>query len=280
MSDQLKALCKSKILGVLCVLGVVAGLTFPAWAAKTDPVAAVVNGAEIRLSDVRAAQDLLPPQMQGVPFDKVYGMLLDSLINSRLAATQAKKLGLGETQEYKDRMARIGNQVLERMALSRYIASRLSEDMLKKRYEVLVKKTRGKYEIHARHILVRDEKEAQKIIAELNKGGDFATLARDRSIGPNARDGGDLGWFGPGSMLPSLEKIAMSLSVGEVSRPPVKTQFGWNIIKVVERRAQKIPPFATMRSKIAAVLSAELGQAYMVGLRRKATIVKNPLKTQ
>ncbi len=270
----------SRALGAFCAIAAFAGFMSSAPAAETNPIAAVVNGSTIRLSEVKEAQDLLPSQLQGAPFDKVYGMLLDSLINSRLAAEQAEKMGLAKTKEYTDRMARIGNQVLERMVLSRYIGGQLSEDKLKKRYDTLVEDAKGRFRIHARHILVKGEDEAKKIIAELKAGGDFAALAKAHSIGPKAKDGGDLGWVTPGSMIPSLEKVTMSLPVGSVSYPAVRTRLGWNIIKVVERRSRKIPPFVIMRGKIAALLSAELGQAYIVKLRKAATIVKKPLNVR
>lgn len=246
----------------------------PVFAADADPVAATVNGQEIRLSDVDDARSLLPPQMQGQPVEQVYGVLLDSLINSRLAAQRAEQEGIADSPEFKKRMARIGEQILERMMLSKYIEERLTDEVLQARYDELSKQFEGQEETHARHILVPSEDEAKAVIDQLDDGADFAELAKAQSAGPSGPRGGDLGWFGPGRMVPAFEDAAMTLKTGSYSAEPVQTQFGWHVIKVEERRPIEVPGFDEARPALVNELSAKLGQNFMEQLRADATIEK------
>lgn len=265
---------KRNVLAVLAAahVAIVASVAPLAWAADDDPIAATVNGHEIRLSEVEQAKALLPPQLQAQPLAVVYDILLDSLINSRLAADMARKDGLHEQDEYKERMARIGDQVLERMLLTTYIEERVTEEALAERYAQVKAELAGQKEVHARHILVETEQGAQDLIAQLDDGADFAQLAREHSTGPSGPQGGDLGWFGPGQMVPAFEDAAMAMDAGQHSAKPVKTRFGWHVIKVEETRPIEVPEFAQMRPALVNELSAELGQKLMTDLREAAKI--------
>jgi len=246
----------------------------PAWAKDADPVAATVNGHAIHLSEVQGARGLLPPQFQNQPLEAVYGVLLDSLINSRIASQKARKLGLDETPEFKQRLARISDQILERMLLTRHIESLVDEAALQKRYAELVARAATQHEAHARHILVKAEDVANAVIGKLDDGADFAELAKEYSVGPSAPAGGDLGWFGPGRMVASFEAAAMALEAGAHTATPVRTQFGWHVIKVEETRPVEVPPFEELRPALVNDLSAELGQKLMDDLRADATVEK------
>lgn len=254
-------------------LGAVA--SWPAWAAEDDPIAATVDGHAIHLSEVEQARTLLPQQVQAQPMELVYDILLDSLINSRLAASKARDLGLHEQPEFKQRMARIGEQILERMLLAQYIEQRVTEDSLAERYAQIKEELAGQKEIHARHILVKAEDVASALIEKLDDGEDFADLAREYSIGPSGTEGGDLGWFGPGQMVPAFEEAANTLDPGSYSEKPVETQFGWHVILVEEKRPITVPEFAQMRPALVNELSAELGQKLMTDLRGDAKIKTN-----
>lgn len=198
---------------IIAIVSVLA--TTQAWAEEKDPVAASVDGYEIHLSDVVNARELLPQEMQGQPMRVVYPMLLDSLINSHLAAKNARQLGLHEEPEYKSRMARISEQLLERALLTKHIEENLTDELLQERYATYSDRLKGQKEVHARHILVKEEDEAKDLIAKLQAGEDFASLAKEHSTGPSGSDGGDLGWFGPGRMVPSFEEAAMALATGD-----------------------------------------------------------------
>jgi peptidyl-prolyl cis-trans isomerase C len=237
-------------------------------------VAAKVDGYVIHLSDVQGARGLLPSQLQNQPMSVVYPVLLDSLINSHLTAQKARELGMDKTDEYKMRMARIGDQILERMLLSQVIEKQITNEQVKKRYDVLSANAKNAVEIHARHILLETEDAALLMVKRLKAGEDFATLAKQNSTGPSSSKGGDLGWFGPGDVLPEFEQAAMALEPGTFTEKPVKTKYGWHVIKVEERRPIVVPSFDEAREAIANELSARAGQDLMKKLRSKADVTQ------
>ncbi len=246
----------------------------PVSAAEDDPVVATVNGAEIHLSQVKNAHARLPERYQQVPFETIFSGLVDSLIDSRLAAKDARRLNLQDTPKFKAQMARIEEQLLQRMALSKVIADKVSDAEVKVRYEAEAKKLADVEQIKARHILVKTEDGAKAIIVELKGGDDFIELAKKKSTGPSASDGGDLGFFGKGQMVPAFEKAAYALKTGAFSETPIKTQFGWHVIKVEERKKADIPSFEEMAPAIRDELSQDAGSAYIMKLRKGAKIAR------
>ena len=246
----------------------------PVSAAGDDPVVATVNGVEIPLSQVKQAHERLPEQYQRAPFEAIFPGLVDSLIDSRLAAEDARRQNLHDTPQFKEQIARIEEQVLQRMALSKVIADKVGDAEVKARYEAKAKKLADVELIKVRHNLVKTEDGAKAIIAELKNGGDFAELAKKKSTGPSATDGGDLGFFGKGQMVPAFEKAACALNAGAFSETPVKTQFGWHVIKVEERKKADIPSFEEMAPEIRDRLSQDAGSAYIKELRKGARIAR------
>ena len=239
---------------------------------RDDPVVAIVDGAPIQRSDVEEARGRLPARMRQLPLQVVFELLRDSLINTKLVAGQAREQGLHEEEKIRRQMARTEDQILERAFLVRYIEERITEDALQERYEKLVGEMKDKEEISARHILVETEGKAREIIAELKKGEDFAELAKKRSTGPSASGGGDLGFFSADQMVPEFAKAAFALDKGEFTETPVKTQFGWHVIKVEDRRTAKPPAVEEVSKTLRAELSREIGAAYIQGLREKADV--------
>ncbi len=259
---------------VFAAVSVYLATSMPVLAAEDDPVVATVNGAEIRLSQVKKAHARLPEQYQQVPFETIFPGLVDSLIDTRLAARDARGQNLHDTPKFKARMAQIEEQVLQRMALTKAIADKVGDAEVKARYEAEAKKLAAVEQIKVRHILVKTEDEAKIVIAELKNGGDFIDLAKKKSTGPSAGDGGDLGFFGKGQMVPAFEKAAFALNDGAVSETPVKTQFGWHVIKVEERKKADVPSFEEMEPAIRDELSQDAGSAYIMELRKGAEIAR------
>jgi len=245
-----------------------------AYSAETDPVVAQVNGKVVHLSDVENARNLLPTKLQGAPLREVYPILMESLVNSSLASDKAVKLGYDETPEYRLRMARISDQILERILLARHIEQHLTDDLIKARYDQVAARAASRFEVHARHILVKEQDHAKALIGLLKDGEDFAQLAAEHSTGPSKSRGGDLGWFGPGQMVATFERAAMALETGAFTPEPVQTKFGWHVILVQERRPFPVPSYQDAREVLANELSAELGQKYMEQLRAEAKIEK------
>jgi len=254
-------------------LVVVAMASAPALGAE-DPVVATVNGDNILLSEVKGAYANLPDQYKQVPFEGIYPGLVDSLIDARLATADARSKNMSEDKEFKQQMARVERQLLQRVMLSRVIKEYVTEDAVKARYDAAAKELTGAEQVSARHILLKTEDDAKAVIAEVDKGGDFAELAKKKSTGPSAATGGDLGFFGKGQMVPAFEKVAFSMKKGEHTKTPVKSQFGWHVIKVEGRKKQDVPTFEEMAPKLRNELSQEAGIAYIGKLREGAKIAR------
>jgi len=251
---------------------ILGAVTDSGFAAEDDSVVAIVNGAEILKSDVEEAHLRLPERFQGVPLEAVYNLLVNSLIDSKLIASQARKIGLHDDPVVKKQLARIEEQVLERAFLNAYIEKRITDQALRERYRAMVEKAEAKDEIRARHILLETEADARQVIAELNGGADFAELAKKRSKGPSGPGGGDLGYFSEGQMVPAFSDAAFALKAGETSADPVQTQFGWHVIQVEDRRKARPPSFEESEPDLRMALSREIGANFLADLRKSADV--------
>lgn len=261
-------------------VAVLLGVTVPGASAAAEkqpepadnPVVATVNGVTIHRAEVEVARGRLPQQFQELDFAMLFPVLLNSLIDTRLMAEEGRKAGMQDDPEVKSQMRRIEDQLIERVYLSRYINARLSPVALRAHYDKMVKEMGSQQEVRARHILVEREGDAKTVIAEIDKGADFAELAKKRSTGPSAANGGDLGFFSEGQMVPAFSEAAFKLGVGEVSKEPVQTQFGWHVIKVEGRRDLPPPTFEESEEQLRGELSREIGTELINELRRKATV--------
>ena len=241
-------------------------------AADDDPVVATVNGTKILKSMLVTAQQLLPEQYQKIPLMQIYPALVDTVIDMKLSAADARKKRLHETKEFKVLMSRVEDQMLQRTVLQAEMDKALTEEALKRRYDALIADEKSSTEVHARHILVKTKEEANDIIEQLQNGASFEVTAKEKSTGPSATSGGDLGFFGKGQMVPEFEKAAFSLRKGEFTDTPVKTQFGWHIIKLEDRRKSEPPSFESIKQKLQTEISQETGAEYVSGLRKEAKI--------
>jgi peptidyl-prolyl cis-trans isomerase C len=241
-------------------------------AVTEDPVAATVDGGTVHRSEVEAMVRQLPQQYQQMPLEAIYPALLDRAIDSHLLAGEAERRGLGDEEAVQDELARARAAVLRNALVEQAIAEATSEEALRQRFEE--QKESGdlsKDEVHASHILLSSEDEAKEVIAELQAGADFATLAKDRSIGPSAPKGGDLGYFTRDQMVPEFAEAAFAMEAGETSTEPVKTQFGYHVINVVDRR-QAEASFEESAAKLYEELAREVVSNLVAGLREGAEI--------
>jgi peptidyl-prolyl cis-trans isomerase C len=242
-----------------------------------DKVLARVNGAEIRQSDVALAEEELGPslaQMDPATKDEnVLAFLIDMKIVSK--AAEDKKIQDGD--DFKKRLAFTRNRLLMDSLLASEGKAATTDDAMKKVYEQASKEITGEEEVHARHILVETEDEAKAIEDELKKGADFAELAKKKSKDPGASDGGDLGFFTKDQMVPEFSAVAFALEPGKVS-DPVKSQFGWHVIKVEEKRKRKAPDFDQVKSQIETYVTRK-AQADYVGKLREAAKIERLDKT-
>ncbi len=241
--------------------------------AAEDPVVATVNGKDVLRSEVMESAEQLPPQYRQ-QIDIVFPMLLDRTIDLRLIAEAAEAGGLSEDPEVKRRMDQIRVAVMREVYVEQQMAARISEDMLNERYDAFVAANPPKPEVHARHILVEEETKAQELIGKLDEGADFAELAKEHSIGPSGAQGGDLDYFTKEQMVPAFAEAAFAMDKGSHSKDPVKTEFGWHVIEILDRRELPPPPFEEVEEQLFEELSQEVVQAMLVELREGADIKK------
>jgi peptidyl-prolyl cis-trans isomerase C len=237
-----------------------------------NPVVARVDGTELRLSDVEAAQKNLPPQAQKLPLEQIYPMLLDRLVDGMLITEAGRKEHLDRDPEVQDRLKHYEDRLIQEAYINRAVKPAETEDGLRTRYQTFIKEKPAHEEVHASHILLGTEAEAKSVIAELDKGADFAALAKKYSKDPGAESGGDLGYFGHDDMVKEFADAAFALPKGQYSKTPVKTEFGWHVIKVEDRRTGKPPSFEEAREQLSRDLAHEIIDAKLNDLRGTAKI--------
>ncbi|MBR0661641.1 peptidylprolyl isomerase [Neoroseomonas oryzicola] len=215
-----------------------------------DPVVARVDGEPILLSDLAAAAQDLPEELRGAPPQMLYPLILDQMIAGRAVTAAARRARLDQEPEVRARIRRAEEQELQQAWLSREIASRVTDAAIRARYDRDIANRPAEEEVRARHILVPTESEARAALAEIRGGADFTAVAQRRSSGPGAREGGDLGFFRRGDMVPEFAEAAFALQPGQVSENPVRSPFGWHVIKVEERRQAAAPRFEEVAQAI------------------------------
>ncbi len=240
--------------------------------AQEDPVVANVNGIDILRSEIDEARLLLPERFRQVPVEDVFGMLVNTLVDSKLVAAEARKVNLHKDAKVVKQMARIEEQILGRAFLVAYIEQRITDEALQEQYQKMIKEAAVKEEVSARHILLETEAQALEVVKELEGGADFIELAKTRSKGPSGPNGGDLGFFGEGQMVPAFSKAAFAMKPGETTKEPVQTQFGWHVIKVDDRRTTQPPKLEEVAQELRQAVSREIVTAYLQELRKSATV--------
>jgi len=240
-----------------------------------DPVVATINGQPIRLSELEVAQQALPPQYRNMPLQGVFPALLDRIIDSKLVVADGRKNKIADDPAFKKRMAFVEDQVLQDFWLQREIAKRVTAEKMKQRYDERLKSMPAEEEVHARHILVSTEDEAKALIAELKKGGAFDKLAKEKSTDKaSGAEGGDLGWFKRSDMVKEFADAAFALKKDELTDTPVKTQFGYHVIKLEDRRQAPPPAFDELSDQIREELARETVTQILDQLRSGAKIEK------
>lgn len=240
--------------------------------AKTgDPVVAVVNGREIHRSTLIDAYQ--HSRLNQAPMEAVYDQLLSYVIAGQLLLTEARKENLADDPKVKEAVKDAENNILEQTYLSRKIDAAITDDKIKAQYDEMVKNAPPKEEVHARHILVDSEDAAKQVIADLKAGAKFEDEAKAKSKDPSAaQNGGDLGFFSKDEMVPEFADAAFKMKVGEISETPVKSQFGWHVIQVIERRTAPPPTLDQARENIVAELRNQEAQTVIENLQKSADI--------
>jgi len=236
-----------------------------------DPVVATVNGEEIYKSELIAAAEALPAQYQA-DIDSILPVLLDRMVDLKLVVEAGRADGLDQDEDVRKRMEQAENQVISQVYIERALADRVTDEALRAQYEEMVATMPMEQEVHARHILLENEDDAKAVIAELDGGADFVELAKERSTGPSAPQGGDLGFFTKTQMVAPFAEAAFAMEPGSYSEEPVETQFGWHVILVEEKRDQEPPAFETLEPQIRNQVNSEGLEEVLSGLREAADI--------
>ena len=239
--------------------------------AADDPVLAKVNGAEIKKSDVTMAEEELGPSLAQMDPATKDENVLSFLIDMKIVSKAAEDKKVADSEEFKKRLAFARNRLLMDSLLAGEGKAATTPDAMKKVYEEASKQITGEQEVRARHILVETEDEAKAVKAELDKGADFAELAKKKSKDPGSADGGDLGFFTKEQMVPEFSAVAFALEPGKIS-DPVKSQFGWHVIKVEEKRNRKAPDFEQVRPQIENYVTRKAQAEYVAKLRAEAKV--------
>jgi peptidyl-prolyl cis-trans isomerase C len=243
--------------------------------APDDPIVAKVDGKPIHLSELTDAVQALPDNMRQLPQAALYPMLLDQLIDARALVSEAHKSGLDKDPAVQRQVAAAEDRALQTAVLSRDVGPTVTDAAVRARYDQEVAGKPGAEEVHAKHILVDNEDDAKKIIADLKGGADFATLAKQYSKDPSAAEqGGDLGFFKKDDMVPEFADAAFSLKPGEISPTPVHSQFGWHVILVVEHRNASPPSYNKARDELRQKMIQEGVQKAVASARAAVSVEK------
>jgi peptidyl-prolyl cis-trans isomerase C len=240
-------------------------------AQDANPVLAKVNGSEIRQSDVAIAEEELAPSLAQMDPATKKDNVLSFLIDMKIVAKAAEDKKIADRDDFKARLAFARNRLLMDNLLSVEGKAATNDEAMKKVYEDAAKQITGEQEVRARHILVETEAEAKAVEDELKKGVDFAELAKKKSKDPGAADGGDLGFFTKDQMVPEFSAVAFAMEPGKVS-DPVKSQFGWHVIKVEEKRSRQAPDFAQVKPQIETYVTRKAQADYVTKLRAEAKV--------
>lgn len=206
-----------------------------------DAVVAKVGDVEIHQSELDLAIANLDPQLQQLPDEQKRIAALSGAIDVKLLAVSADKEGMREDADFKRRVAFIADRELHNAYFKKHVVEAVTDADVKARYDKEVAALPQQEEVRARHILVKTEEEAKAIIADLDAGKDFVEIAKEKSTDPNKSEGGDLGYFTKGRMVPEFEEAAFALEKGAYSKTPVQSQFGFHVIKLEDKRIAAPP---------------------------------------
>lgn len=222
----------------------------------TDKVVLTFDGAEIRQSDFDLFQEL-DPQFEQLQGEQKRLAILSAIIDVKSLAKKALTDKMDQDAVFQKRLEFLKDRSLHNAYFQKNVISTISEDDIRARFEKEIAAVEPEQELRARHILVKTADEANAIIAELDGGADFVELAKTKSTGPSGPQGGDLGFFGKGQMVPPFEAAAFELEAGAYTKAPVQTQFGFHVIKLEEKRDRPLPKFEEVQDQMRQVVLRE-----------------------
>ncbi|MCK9553593.1 peptidylprolyl isomerase [Aquamicrobium sp.] len=244
-------------------------------ATPVDPkaVVATVDGQTITEADLELAQSELAQQFAQLPEAQRRAAALSAAIEVRVLSNKAIAEGLDKDEDFQRRAAFLQARALHGQLVEKEVVGKITDDEIRARYDKEISATTPVNEVHARHILVKTKEEADKIVKDLDGGADFEKLANEHTTDPSGKaSGGDLGYFGPGQMVPEFEKAAFEIAPGSYGKEPVQTQFGWHVIKVEDKRAKEPPAFDMVKEQVKSLLIRDKYFALVKDARAAAKI--------
>lgn len=247
-----------------------------------DPIVASVSGEDIKRSDVMNFISSLPEQLKQMPMEQLFPLARDQVINNRLISKKADAANLASDPEVVKALAQAKEQIIRNVYLQRQVDAQITDQKLQARYKELLDKVSNIQEVHARHILFpADEKaKAEEAIKKLNSGAKWEDVAKEYSTGPTGKSGGDLGFFSKDEMVPEFADAAFALDAGKYTKEPVKTQFGWHVIQVLEKRKKPEPSFEQVKPQLEAQLRQETLQGMIDQWVKDAKITRLDINGQ
>jgi peptidyl-prolyl cis-trans isomerase C len=256
--------------------GLLAVASLPTPALAQDATVATINGATITETDLTSAMEEFEQQLARVPEAERKKVTLERIIDMRIIAQAAAKDGLDKDPTVLRRLESIRVQLLTSEYVRKKVEAAITDDDLKARYEKEMAAYTAPEEVKASHILVETKEQADEVMKELAAGKAFADIAKEKSIDPGSKEnGGDLGYFQRGQMVPEFEQAAFGLEKGAVTKEPVQTQFGFHIIKQEDKRAGEKPAFDAVKDQVREVVAAEKFREALAALRKDAKIDYN-----
>ena len=222
-----------------------------------EEVIAKVGDIVITKRDLGFAETDLKQRFGRLPEDMRQAAVLNALIDIRVLAKAAEDAGMAEDKDFKARVAFLRSRALHNAYFEKKVVNTVTDEAIKARYDLEISKTAPEKEVDARHILLKTKEEAMVVIGELDAGKDFAELAKVKSTGPSGANGGTLGFFSKGQMVPDFETAAFALKNGAYTKEPVKTQFGWHVILKQDERDKQPPSFEESKAQIKQALLRE-----------------------
>ena len=239
---------------------------------------ATLDGEAIHLDEIIAVAETLPAEYQQQGIAALYPQLVDEVVNARLAAVAGRASGIDKDEDIAAAIKAAADRVIAESYITRRVNEQLTNEAIQTAYDAYVDDTASREQVTASHILVETEDEAKAVIAQLNDGADFAALAKEKSTGPSGPNGGELGSFGRGQMVPAFETAAFSMPAGSYSETPVQTQFGWHVIKVDDKGIEDAPSLEDMRDQLVANLSRQSFSRIVEELRVGSSLEVRPLE--
>lgn len=238
----------------------------------SSPVVAKVNGENVTLGQLEAYRKTMPEQIAKAPIEQVFPMVQEQVVMGHVISSKATAAGFENDPEVQQRLAMMRDNVIRATYLEREVNKIVTDAAVKAEYDLFLKDFKPIEEINAQHILVDSEATAKDIIKKLDGGAKFEDLVKEFSKDKGAAGDGSLGYFKSGDMVKEFADAAFELKKGTYSKTPVKTQFGYHVVKVNDKRMAKAPDFATMEPQLKTKLQRDAFEKLLSGLKKEASI--------